>query len=408
MQNIPGDVHITTVSLFADAGVVNMVEHVQQMVVSESIITPGIMAELTILDSKNLLTELTILGGERFVIEFAAPGRKSVRYDLILTSIKNAIPSDNMRSKMYNIVAASPEVVVNKSVEVSKAYNTNISNIVGDIVKSYLNTKKKLNIQQTRGIQKIIIPSKTPFDAIKMIRKRSSSIEDKSSAYVFFENQEGFHFRTIENLMTQNNVGDRVFTNDETLHSDITLSEFRNIIGYEIPQQFDIINRLKSGGMAQEVKKFDFKSLTYTKATKKFNPSEFKNADGIMNDPDNDILKQNYSKSSGSSTWTAHDSGNPETFISESAGSKSVVTSLYKQGMISLNVFGDSEITAGQVIEAKIVENNAAEKAPEEHRQLSGKYLIGALNHIIGPEGYQPRYTCTIDALKGGYKETRR
>ena len=131
MQNIPGDVYISTVSLFADAGVVNMVEHIGAMTITESIITPGIVAEIGVNDTKNLLSGLTILGGERFVIEFMAPGRKTVKYDLVLTSIKNATPADNMRSKSYNIIATSPEMVFNKAVRVSKAYNTNISNMPG-------------------------------------------------------------------------------------------------------------------------------------------------------------------------------------------------------------------------------------------------------------------------------------
>jgi hypothetical protein len=112
-----------------------------------------------------------------------------------------------------------------------------------DITKSYLGTSKKIDVQQTKGIQKVLVQSQQPFDAISMLRKRSISIDNKSSSYVFFENQEGFHFKTLEKLM-ESDTGDRVFTNDETIRTDIKKPIFRNLIDYEQPMQFSALDRI--------------------------------------------------------------------------------------------------------------------------------------------------------------------
>jgi hypothetical protein len=403
VQQVPGDIQIKTISLFTNKGVVNILEHVKNISIFESIFTPGIMVEITVWDTKNIASQLPILGGQRLLIQFCTPGRKDLKYDLIVTDIKDAGPSENMRSKIFMLLATSPEVLRNKSNLVMKSYNTNISSMVSDIITYYLGTKKQVDVQQTKGIQKIIIQNENPFNAISMIRKRSISVDDKSSAFVFFENQTGYHFKTIEKLMS-GGTGDRVFTNDETIRTDITLPIFRNLINYEQPSQYNTVSRIGDGGLSVDVSKFDFKTLQYSRKSTKFDPSNFKNADGTLKDPDSDELKQ-YGRSSGKLLNVFHDSSNPDTFISENSGLKNNITTLFSQGGLLLHVFGDSELTAGQMIEVKVLENATSSGPAEEHHLLSGKYLIAFLRHEISSEGNNPRYTCSMEVVKGGYKE---
>jgi hypothetical protein len=402
-QKVPGDVQIKTISLFTDPGVVNIVEHVKGLSIFESIFTPGIMVELSIWDTKNIASKLPILAGQKISIQLCTPGRADMKYDLIITELKEGDPAPNMRTKSYVLCATSEEVMRNQANQVIKSYNTNISSIIEDIIKSYLTTKKKISTQQTKGIQKIIVQSQQPFDAISMLRKRSISVDNKSSSYVFFENKDGFHFKTLEKLM-EGDASDRVFTNDETIRTDITKPIFRNLINYRQLAQYSAIDRVGSGGLQVDLQKFDFKTLTYSRKPWKFNPSDFKNADGQLKNPDSSELKQ-YGRSSATNVKVWHDSANPDTFLAEGLGPRVNATSLYSQGGLLLHVFGDSELSAGQMINVKILENSTATDAPEEHHLLSGKYLITFIHHRIEAEGNNPRYTCSIETLKGGYKE---
>lgn len=405
-QNIPGEVFIKTISLYTDKGVLQLMEHVHNMSIYESIFMPGVMVELSVYDTKNIKSALPILGSEKLTIIMNTPGRKEAKFELILTGSRDGIPADNMRTKGYVLTAMSPEIVRNKANRVTKAYNTNVSSMVEDIVKSYLKTDKKIDVQSTRGIQKVIVPSLQPFEAINMLRRRSISIEDKSSSYVFFQNQEGFHFKTLENLFSKGQVGDRIFTNDPTIAKDVKLPHFRNVITWEAPDQFDVVDRLDEGGMAADILKFDYKTLEYKRKLAKFKPAEYKNADGTLKDPDLDTLKQ-YGNAAAKQIWVDHDSGNPDTFLSEGLGPQAGGTALYNQGSILIHVLGDSELTAGQLIEAKLIETSTATEAPKEDHHVSGKYIIAFLHHIITPAGTNPRYTCSMECVKGGYKEPK-
>ena len=403
VQQVPGDVQIKTISIFTDLGVVNILEHVKGMSIFESVFTPGIMAELTLWDTKNISSKLPILPGQKLSVQFCTPGRKDLKYDLVVTELRDGVPAENMRSKVFILCATTPEVIRNKSNQVTKAYNTNISAMVSDIVSYYLGTKKDIDVQQTKGIQKVIVQSQNPFDAITMLRKRSISVDNKSSSFVFFENQEGFHFKTLEKLMEED-VSDRTFTNDETIRTDITKPIFRNLINYEQPSQYSVGERIGEGGLSVDMLKFDFKTLKYTRKASKFNPSDFKNADGTLKNPDADELKE-YGRQSGTNINIWHDSSYPDTFLSDGLGPRTSAINLFSQGGLLLHVFGDSELTAGQMLEVKLLENATSSGTVEEHHLLSGKYLITFLHHQILAEGNNSRYTCSIETLKGGYKE---
>jgi hypothetical protein len=401
-QNVPGDVIIKTISLFTDKGTVNFLEHVQAISLYESIFTPGVCVELSVWDTQNMATELPILGGQRIAIELQTPGRKSLKYDVVITKIRDGIPAGNNRTKSYIIMATSPEVLRSASNQVSKAYNTNISSMVNDIVKKFLGTSKKVDIESTKGVQKLLVQSQNPFDAITMMRHRAISVQNKSSSYVFFENQDGFNFKTLESLAA-GSVGDRVFINDETLRTDIKQPMFRNILCYEEPQQSDTASRIKAGGLRNDVQKFDFKTLKYERTKSTFNAGDFKNPDGTMKNMDASDLKQ-YSRGSATNRWVVHDSSKSDTFIADGLGSKVSAISAFGQSSLLLEVFGDSELTAGQVIEVKNPEHATTTTQPKEHRLLSGKYIIAFLHHVISAEGSNPRYTCSIEAIKGGFK----
>jgi hypothetical protein len=402
-QKIPGDIQIKTVSLFTDKGVVNILEHVKAISIFESVFTPGIICEISIWDTKNISSQLPVLPGQSLLVQFCTPGRDDATYELVVTEMKDAFPGENMRSKSYILCATTPEVLRNQANQVIKGYNTNISSMVTDIVSYYLGTKKSIDVQQTKGIQKVLVQSQNPFDAIAMLRKRSISIDNKSSSFVFFENQDGFHYKTIEKLM-EGDTGDRVFTNDETIRTDIRAPIFRNLINYEQPAQYSVIDRIGHGGLSVDMQKFDFKTLKYTRKASKFNPSDFKNADGTLKNPDSDELSQ-YARSSATNIKIWHDSSYPDTFLSEGLGPRASAINLFSQGGLLLHVFGDSELTAGQMLEVKLLENSTSTGTVEEHHLLSGKYLITFLHHQILSEGTNPRYTCSIETLKGGYKE---
>jgi len=403
-SNIPGEVIIKTVSFFSPKGTVNLVNLVVSISIYESIFTPGIMADVIVNESQGLATALPLVGGEKIIIEFQTPTLKAAKYELMVSQMSDAAVSQGHRSKAYAIKACSEEVAMHKITFIQKAYNTNISGMVKDILTTFLKTKKKLDIQETNGVQKILIPNLKPYSAIDFLRRRSNATQDKSSGYVFFENQQGIHFKTIERLFSEGSVGDRVFTKNPTINTDIKPSRFRNIIGFNQPQQHDHIIGLGNGSLNNQIKTFDFRTLKYEKKDTKVVQTTFKSADGQFKQMVASEFQSKYGSTPGTHSFIPVDTFLPKTHIPEGTSDQKGFASLVSQGGIHIHVNGDSTLTAGQLFEAQLMDTKGTTDNPEQNRLIAGKYMITAIRHIIGPVGMSPRFTTAIEGVKGGYK----
>ena len=57
-----------------------------------------------------------------------------------------------------------------------------------------------LNIELTKNIRKFVIPNLNPFQTINFLKEEAVSSE-MSPHYLFFENPDGFHFRSLDSLI---------------------------------------------------------------------------------------------------------------------------------------------------------------------------------------------------------------
>jgi hypothetical protein len=400
-----GDVTISTVSIHSTKGTLNATERAIQISVFETIFMPAIYAELIIRDDGSLSSYLPLSGEETINIEFSADSRKEAKYELTIISMEGGAQEAGGRSKSYAIKAISPEIHEHQRSKIMKSYNTNISDVVKDVCTKYLKTKKKVDVQDTKGIQSLALTNKKPFEAIDLIRKRAVSEEDKSSSYVFFENQDGFVFKTIEKLFSEGDTGDRVFTHDSTIRTDATASGFRNIIAYNQPKGFNSSSKVGGGGLKNQVKTLDMKTLTFNKADHEVDVGQFKSADGSMKDNNSSEFKSKFGETAATHSFIPLDGYRPNTNINDATSDQKGFISQLAQSSINFLVIGDSELTAGKLMEAKLNDVSSASGGGGEDTQISGKYLMTAVRHMIGPDGQQPRYTCSIEGVKGGNRE---
>ena len=63
-----------------------------------------------------------------------------------------------------------------------------------------IQTNKKLFLESTIGTRKIVVPNTNPFTFISRLSKEAVSASG-SPHYLFFENPNGFHFRSLDSLL---------------------------------------------------------------------------------------------------------------------------------------------------------------------------------------------------------------
>ena len=278
----------------------------------ESIFSPFVTAVANIIDSgQNLIGSLPIQGGERFLIKIKDLKGDTVEYDLHVFKIYNREFTKNTQT--YNLALISKEGLFNEGVRITEKLSGLPNEIVENILKNYLgvkSTKKKILTETAKYpitffpngkkahtiIQSVMMKSvpkgstsKAPSDgAGKNTRKDSKSSiptnTEKSfgtAGYLFFENKEGFIFKSIDFLCSDGTDTFKGAPPVETYIYKPALEQadpknYLVIEEYKFTDELDMIDQMRNGVYSTYMVFFNYSTGAYEEYT--YNLSEtFKN-----------------------------------------------------------------------------------------------------------------------------------
>lgn len=414
----PGDIRIVKVEL-TKPGRPYSVDIRGQMIsasIFEDMEEPSIMLEMLMQDSINLVQDFPIIGEEILDITYLTPGReKPTRLSFRVFSVESTSVAPTAKASMYVIKAVSQIHFFNIFNNISKSYNTTISDIVEDILKqvaSFTDRKTiRTFIEPTKGIVPITIPRMQPFAAVDMLRQRAVSKDYPSGGvFVFFENQYGIQFRSVEGIVTEGKkeVGSKIFTHAPDTKSDNERDQykFRNIINYQHLGRFDTVNKIQGGMLNTEVQSFDIltKTLTSDVYSLSENARLYPTTDGKNKLPNTNEFITRYEGTSPNRMVVPKDSARGDDFIHATLGLKNAYTLLINQNIIRILIHGDSYMSVGDVIEVNLPEVSGTTEKKTKDRLSSGNYLVTKLRHnITMEEGGKPKHTISMDCVKIGY-----
>jgi len=402
----PGDINVNEL-------VIGQFDYTKSFVsfdVYESIYTPGIVANITVLDTADYLGKQKLSGGEEISLSFNHPGGQAAEYKFVVNSIQSTSSPPGQKSKSYVIEAISKEILNSKDKYISKSYDKKeFSKMVEDIFKEFLKSSKKLNIEETKGMQNYVVQRQKPFAAIDSIRRRSVSPTSKSSTYIFFENQDGYHFTTLEKIFKDRKIVKTLVQNSAT-GSNFFAAQGGNIISAEIPQQMDIGKSTSSGVLNSEYNTFNMFTLEYKRKQNNKKPEDEAKKEGV----DNRIKKSYISAHDSEPGYVAVLPVSNEkkvglggkSYIPEQTPVQKAYADSLASGVLKLSVPGDSRLKAGAMVTANLLNKNEFTTPQSLDNFLSGDFLITALRHKISSPGERPRYTCSLECMKGGYQNS--
>ena len=209
-----GDIDLS-VSIYRDgkrlesSGKWDLREYIAGVEIYESITSATLEAMLIVNDSGGLIGTLT--GSELFKIEI-----KGSVYDRTYFMRSYNVTSRNRSNQgtdIYIVNLASDEYIKNEIVnifgntEVIFKNNTETSQIVKKILKDskYMNSRKKIFLEETLNKHTFIIPNWRPFDAIYWMCQRSVRKSQKGgvlqNGFAFYENSLGYHLKSIDKMI---------------------------------------------------------------------------------------------------------------------------------------------------------------------------------------------------------------
>lgn len=408
---LPADVEVLRFDLFSLDGnrQVNMLSLFNQINIYENMLKSTITGDIIINDSINLLNTFPIINEEKIVIEFKTPGSdNSVTYNFIIYAIENLTNGSQNKSKAYTLKLCSEEFYHNATHLVNKAYNTEISNIIEDILTSQIKTDKPVFLENSKGVQNLVLTKKKPFIAIDMVRSRAVSKKYLSSSFVFFENQRGYNFATMETFfdMNKDRIGDKEFFHDSTAQWNVETIQKRNILGYQYVGLKNNMTQLGLGGLNTNVNTFDIVTGDFLDASTKLREkqNQFKFSDPSIG-YNTSGFSSKFDSEAATSLFHAIDSSRPDTFIRDSLAPLQIFVSQIIQSILQVYVYGDSTITVGDVVSLHVPEvTGLSTTGDKDDRLYSGKYLITKLRHII-TNGSRRSHSMSLELVKGTFSD---
>jgi hypothetical protein len=180
---------------FGGGDAMNITPQVVEVVVYQSIFSNTLRVTLLMNDYINLLNNYPMVGEETIEITFTQKSSEdqfelnTYKSSFVISAIRDITSTDSGRQLIYNVELVSEEAYRNAKVRVSKAYFDNVEEIMKDILKEYIKTKKEMvTYTETKKTRKYVVPNIHPFNAIAWLAKYAVSNEpDKYFSYAFYE-----------------------------------------------------------------------------------------------------------------------------------------------------------------------------------------------------------------------------
>jgi hypothetical protein len=397
-----------------------------QLYYYESILENSVKADLTYADtggrnypgettSSTEIGDLNLQYAERIFLDIEDEEKGRVQFitpETCLHFITRPKIIGNTRSEIISANLASKEYLTNQFEDnrVSRTYEGKISETVTKILLQHLKTPKTLFIEDTLNNLKIdgrIDNSSNPFEILRQLSKKSVPIiaskttEGYTAGYFFFETSDGYHFKSIDNLLAQTPMRKYIMNNT----TELPFGYDAKILKYEFKEGPSIVDQMKAG--------------TYNSTRITFNPvtHEYKRETINVRQQDKGSVRAekslpfipdelNYSTKTAFSTL---DIGqlpygvSLEEQVQYSDQENLKVREILNQSMMRYNqlfslpltitVFCDVTLHAGDMIECTFPEVSS-KQTQMMSKKKSGKYLISDLCHFISPVG--PNYTKMI------------
>lgn len=417
----PGDFFIDGVLIVGSSGArINVTDQVRELNIYQNINTPFISGSIIIADSMGVAELLPFLGQERLLFSLKTPTRRAIdfnNYHAIIYNVQKRF-TNSEKEQSFILNWTTLDNYRNVRTKISKSYDGTISDIVTKILKQQLGTNKPINIEKTKNLRQYVFPNITPFQAINLMKEEAVSKEESSPCFVFFENQDGYHFRSIDSLigrMQELNIPHKKTYKYQPSKGNATRDPedgLSTIKSWSVTNNNNSFLNTRHGLYSstlyyhdifnKNIQKFVY-SYSNDRMKRNFMNQEDKNFDTMIPSLKMDGGKRldehpckTFIHPTGSDKLhTKGTDNNAEEWLQESR-SRNLEREFFD---LKIETHGDTEIQCGDMINVVIPSNKPSEGIPEPSTVdpiLSGRYLVTELHHLVVPTDQRHHMAMTV------------
>lgn len=374
-------------------------------ILSESIHVRAVIVDTGKAADAGTFTDILKVGnGEKINLEisdgFDPPNKLS------FTTDKNALRlnrtqkiSEHTQKNSFIIEIASREFLQNECGDsrVIKRYDGKISDHIKKILQENLKTQKQLDIEVTENKFNFIGTTKKPFWTIYWLAKKSvpniSGALGKTAGFMFFENYDGYKFKSIDKLFDRKAVKKYIFNN--TTSTVVPVGYDGKILDYQSTDSSDFQSKLEIGTYFSENKGVDAFQSCYDQKPVNL---DLQKPVVITGGPEYQFVNKEFTKSPTRFSWSLDSVGFlPEGKDLKSQLQKSKELDIDKQKIqtkassrynqlftvtLKITIAGDFSLRVGDLIHCDFPELSTKPN-PTYNPRIGGVYMISALCHSI-------------------------
>lgn len=386
----------------------------------EDIFSPTITAKIRVVDNGNVIAPqnkpdgdkqsiyngLPLRGGERLSLKIAGnsstnPGldfSKRVEDYFYVSSITDIIAESNRESFTLHLV--SREAITNETTRVGKKFkvDSRISDSVENILRNYLKTNKIGTIDKSSNKYGFIGNLRKPFTILVWLA--SKGVPEKSGSgtagFLFYQTQDGFQFRSIDDLLNQTPKATYTYTQSQESYDDkeMKINNDFKILNYNTEKNQNLLEKLRLGTYASQ--RIFFNPLTGTITDAEKTKFKFRNYSDKTNNLGSNLKLPPLSDGSSETLGDAPtriitgilDIGCLNSNISKDINADP--TEYQSQSLMRYNILftqtlnivvpSNTNLRAGDVIECQFPKITQSD-AKEYDTETSGLYMIKELCH---------------------------
>ena len=372
----------------------------------ESLFSPSVNVTIETTDVSGFVSREEIYGGQSIEISIKMFDPdiddfkiKKDKHGLVVNSVKN-VTMDFKESKS-TLECVSKDFLKNEVARLNRRFTGNITEIVKKIMEEEpkgIKTTKDIEVDQATNSYTFCGNLKRSIDTIQWLQPKAKS--ENQFGFLFFEDYDGYKFKSIESLLKQEPFTDQPFEMSQAS----TSSRFA-ILDAVMVQTNDVFLNMRSGTYNNDTTYIDL--ISQTKSVDDFKIDNLKD---LKNPPK---LPDNLTDSTSRKMLRFDDPGvmqkgskredeQPKEELAKIQNQSYARNNLLFSQALKIKVSFNPSLRVGKIIEVRLpVDTDSSESGVKYQKlgkgDLSGKYLISELRHKVGSNKSSTHLTLVRD-----------
>lgn len=366
-------------------------ENMVETHIFSSIIDISISAQLFIHDSFNIIENAPIVGGESVRLKWRTEGRNDYSvYDFKIYKIGRRTTEDTIQGFVLYLTTA--DAYNDANISVSQAFKGEYSVSIPKVLNN-LGTTRPIDVDVTSGsmARPFISPNWSPLQISKWMANRA--MDDDGNPVFFYEDEDGYKFRTVSSIYNQPIWSTFVYEPQETFEYSQERT-IHNIASFAINNSRNAMANSLDGLYDTELSVYDFRKKTIDVQHKTYSQSSAPqvDVDKLDHDVNTDRIHRRFIETQSDRSH-------------EGDYHRRLVNLLMDQFSITAVLAGDSDMRIGNIIEFDVPATEPLNRGiKQKEERNSGRFLISAIKTTL------TRQNCTmgITICKDSQRRVRR